>query len=71
MVDDSVTIRKMVAIILNKGGAIVSLAKDGRDACDMTESKILDIILMDIQMLVLNGFEAAREIREQEVISGV
>lgn len=70
IVDDSVTIRKMAAIILKRGGAIVSLAKDGREACDMTENILFDMIIMDIEMPILNGFLAAREMRDQERLSG-
>jgi len=52
--------------LLEGEGHTVSLASNGRLACDIFESGEFDIILMDVQMPVLDGLAATAIIREQE-----
>ena len=54
---------------LKKWGHDVSLAVNGREAVEKVEQQEFDLILMDIQMPELNGFEATAAIRELEVDS--
>ena len=66
VVDDSVTILKMMVFILKKAGAHVSQCKNGREAVEKTKEVKFDIIITDIQMPILDGYAASREIRELE-----
>jgi len=61
--DDNETNRMVAAIILKNFGAEVVEAADGKQAIEAINKYALDIILMDIQMPVMNGFESASAIR--------
>ena len=67
LVADDVEInREMVRIILEKQGHRVTLAGDGREAVRLCREFRFDIIYMDMQMPLLDGYQATREIRELE-----
>jgi two-component system, sensor histidine kinase and response regulator len=67
LVADDVEInREMVRIILEKQGHRVIMACNGREAVDLFLQRRFDIIFMDMQMPVLDGYQATREIRELE-----
>ena len=61
--DDNESIRSFTKILLNKQGYQVVEARDGTDVLDVLKSQSIDLILMDIEMPKLNGFEAADAIR--------
>ena len=69
IVDDHEVNRSMAEAILNKMGLSVSLADNGQNAIDVWKKGDFDLILMDVQMPVMNGYEATQEIRKQEAIS--
>jgi CheY-like chemotaxis protein len=56
--------------LLEKQGHIVRMATNGLEALDMIEKEKFDCVLMDLQMPVLDGFEATAVIRNKERRSG-
>ena len=72
LVDDTELNREIIGDILLSAGYEVDLASDGEEACNATWSRTYDLVLMDIEMPGMNGFEAAARIRAREgVMSGV
>jgi CheY-like chemotaxis protein len=70
LVEDVVINQRVASRILEKLGHTVTLAHDGREAVAAWEEGRFDLILMDVQMPVMDGFEATALIREQERSTG-
>ncbi|MBM3242137.1 response regulator [Candidatus Poribacteria bacterium] len=68
--DDTVN-QKMVVRMLQKRGHTVAVAKNGQEALAALEKEAFDIVLMDVQMPEMDGFEATAVIREKEKTTGV
>ncbi len=66
VVDDSITIRKVTERILGRNGFDVILAKDGVDATNKMQDHIPDLMLLDIEMPRMDGFEVANYVRNDE-----
>jgi chemosensory pili system protein ChpA (sensor histidine kinase/response regulator) len=71
VVDDSVTVRKVTSRILEREGFRVVTAKDGIEATDMLAQVKPDLMLLDIEMPRMDGFEVARVVRESEAFAGL
>ncbi|GAB1262838.1 hybrid sensor histidine kinase/response regulator [Aurantivibrio plasticivorans] len=63
VVDDSVTVRKVTSRFLEREGYEVITAKDGADALMTLQDHIPDVMLLDIEMPRMDGFEVAKNIR--------
>jgi CheY-like chemotaxis protein len=63
--DDSI-IRQILGTMLQRSNYEIAFAEHGEKAVEMWESGEYDLILMDVQMPRLNGFEATAAIREKE-----
>jgi chemosensory pili system protein ChpA (sensor histidine kinase/response regulator) len=63
VVDDSLTVRKITSRLLTRENYEVLTAKDGVDALQQLQDIIPDIMLLDIEMPRMDGFELARNIR--------
>ncbi|HEY5763075.1 MAG TPA: Hpt domain-containing protein, partial [Rhodocyclaceae bacterium] len=66
VVDDSLTVRKITSRLLAREGYQVVTAKDGVDALQQMVEFVPDVILSDIEMPRMDGFELARNIRADE-----
>ena len=67
-VDDSATILMMERMILNKGPYDLVTASNGEEAVTKALTEKPDLILMDIVMPKMNGFDACKRIRAEEAI---
>ncbi len=70
LVDDSNTILMIERMILTKGPYDLITATDGEEAVAKALAERPDLILMDVVMPKMNGFDACRRIREDETIGG-
>ncbi len=71
VVDDSITIRKITERMLKRYGIEVVLAKDGVDATNQLQENIPDLILLDIEMPRMDGFEVASFVRNDERLKDI
>ena len=65
-VDDSVTMRKMVSVTLQRGGYEVIEAVDGVDALEKAQNETVDLVLIDINMPRMDGLTLIQELRKLE-----
>jgi len=63
VVDDSVTVRKVTSRFLEREGFRVITAKDGVEALQLLQDHIPDVMLLDIEMPRMDGFEVAKNVR--------
>lgn len=63
VVDDTATNRQVLAVFLQKMGHGVDLAVDGADAVTKFAATAYDIVIMDVMMPVMDGYEATRRIK--------
>jgi CheY-like chemotaxis protein len=66
LVEDNKFNREMALDLLHDAGIEVEVACNGREALQVLEKQGFDCVLMDCQMPVMDGFEAARHIRQRE-----
>lgn len=71
VVDDSLTMRKVLSRTLEREGYNVVTAKDGMDALQILQETKPAIILLDIEMPRMDGFEFARNVRGDQVTAGI
>jgi chemosensory pili system protein ChpA (sensor histidine kinase/response regulator) len=63
LVDDSVSVRKVVGGMLERAGFRVVTANDGADALQRLAEATVDVVVTDLEMPRLNGFELIRDLR--------
>jgi DNA-binding response OmpR family regulator len=66
LVDDSSTVLLMERMILSKSEYDVVTARDGQEGVEKALAEKPDLILMDVVMPRMDGFEACKKLREQE-----
>ncbi len=70
LADDVAVNRKIIEAYLKNTGIHIEIAENGRQALEKFEKEEMDIILMDMEMPVMDGFEATRCIRKLETERG-
>ena len=66
IVEDNLINQTVIKQFLVRAGARIDVASNGQDCLDLLKTKQYDAVLMDIQMPVLDGLQACKQIREQE-----
>lgn len=66
IVDDSKTVRNLVAFIMKKEGYKVTTAEDGLDGLEKLYSNSIDLIISDVNMPRMDGFTFIKTVREQD-----
>ncbi|GAB0057660.1 Sensor histidine kinase RcsC [Candidatus Magnetaquicoccaceae bacterium FCR-1] len=70
LVEDNPFTQKLMTRLLLQQGYRVEVAQNGQDAVDQLARLPVDLVLMDLRMPVMDGFQATREIRSREATSG-
>ncbi|MBT8141837.1 MAG: response regulator [Gammaproteobacteria bacterium] len=71
IVDDSPTEVHILKGFLDKGGHDVLVAQDGKSGIEMAEAESPDLILMDVVMPGVNGFQATRKLSRNDKTSAI
>ena len=71
VIDDSVTVRKVTTRFLEREGYEVRTAKDGLDAVTQLQDFVPDIMLLDIEMPRMDGFEVASRVRHENRLKNI
>jgi DNA-binding response OmpR family regulator len=64
--DDEIDILKVVIFRLKKAGYKVFAATDGREALDILNKQKIDLLILDLKMPVMDGFEVYNNIRAED-----
>ncbi len=71
IVDDEDHIRELLKFNLEKNGYIVYMENDGLNGLKLAREKQVDLILLDLMLPGMDGFEVCKEIRRDNIISNV
>ena len=71
IVDDSAEDTRQAAVLLENAGHEVIAAINGMEGIAMARSELPDVILMDIVMPGINGFQATRQLKKDEVTRNI
>ncbi|TBR10594.1 MAG: response regulator [Rugosibacter sp.] len=71
VVDDSLTVRKVTSRLLDRQGYRVVTAKDGVDALEQLREILPDVMLIDIEMPRMDGFDLSQTIRADARLAGI
>ncbi|MBI3812753.1 MAG: response regulator [Nitrospirae bacterium] len=71
VVDDEKFVRELIKIKLGRSGLAVTETTNGLEAVEMAQSLKPDIILMDVMMPKMNGFEACEKLKSMLATAGI
>ncbi len=71
VVDDSEVLRKIVSFNLVKEGYSVDEARDGKEALEKLQQAKPDLVILDIMMPYVDGFEVLRRMRKDPILADV
>ncbi|MEM6448903.1 MAG: response regulator [Cyanobacteria bacterium P01_D01_bin.105] len=63
VVDDSPMLREMISSLLDKSGLTISVAKDGQEAMEKIAANPPDLVVLDVVMPNMNGYELCRWVK--------
>ena len=66
--DDSLTVRKITGRLLSREGYIVLVAKDGVEALEKMREQVPDVMITDVEMPRMDGFDLTRSVRAEEAL---
>ncbi|MCA9804685.1 MAG: response regulator [Cyanobacteria bacterium HKST-UBA02] len=69
VVEDSITSRVLLKNILETAGYLVSVASDGQDGWEKVKSESFDLVVTDVEMPRMNGFELTEKIRSEAALA--
>jgi two-component system sensor histidine kinase/response regulator len=70
LAEDNLMNQKLAVGVLGKRGHNITVANNGKEAVDTLQKQEFDLVLMDVQMPEMDGFEATRTIRAKERETG-
>ena len=68
--EDNPMNRRVVELLMSQSGVDITFAENGKEAIETFSGGTFDIVLMDLQMPVMGGLQATREIRKMEAAQG-
>ncbi|MDH4318773.1 MAG: response regulator [Desulfobulbaceae bacterium] len=71
VIDDSLTVRKLVSLTLERRGYTVDMAKDGLEALSKINERLPDLIFLDITMPRMDGYQLCKIIRNNNQTSKI
>jgi CheY-like chemotaxis protein len=71
IIDDDITIRRTLKLLLKPEGYIVSTASNGEEGLDKAKQILPDLILLDVMMLDMSGFDVCQLLREDAILIDV
>jgi chemosensory pili system protein ChpA (sensor histidine kinase/response regulator) len=71
VVDDSITVRRVTQRLLERNGMRVLTANDGLEALSLLQEHVPDVILLDIEMPRMDGYEVAAHVRSDARLADV
>jgi two-component system, sensor histidine kinase and response regulator len=70
LTEDNAINQRVATGLLSRRGHHVEIANNGREALDWLARESFDVVLMDVQMPIMDGFEATRSVRDAEAVRG-
>ena len=70
VVDDNAINQNLAVLLVKKQGHSTVVANNGREALELVEKEVFDLVLMDVQMPEIDGVEATIRIRQKEMQKG-
>ena len=71
IVDDEPSIRQLIATLLTQEGFDVSTAPDGRAALQQIRALAPDVVISDVRMPIMNGYELLNTLRADPILHGI
>jgi CheY-like chemotaxis protein/class 3 adenylate cyclase len=71
IVDDNEMNREVLAMLMRKQGSTFAMAENGKEALDLAHTEDFDIILLDVMMPVMDGFETLMRLKEDKALAHI